>query len=77
MNGSKKAVGMPEDTAIVVMTEAPIKNGNIFLKSMFSEDFPAFFARRSPRKSVMGIIASVRVSLTVPAFYEKRKDHSK
>ena len=71
LNGVKNSDGTPALTAMVVITEAATKNkmkkGKIFLKETFSEEFPSFFARRKARKRVIGIMARVRVSLTVTA----------
>lgn len=72
LNGEKKASETPNDVATVVMSDAAmknrIKNGKIFFILMDAP--PACFSlrvRTNARTSVIGIIASVRVSFTTVA----------
>ena len=71
LNGVKKLVDTPQPTAIVVISDAPIKyrikNGKILFNSTFFPSFPDFFVRKNANTNVMGIIASVLVNFTVTA----------
>lgn len=71
LKGVKISGEAPRDTAAVVMTEAPakarIKYGKTFRRFVFCAVVPAFFVRKNARNRVIGIIARVRVSLTVTA----------
>ena len=71
LNGAKKLVGTPYPTAIVVITEAPmkykIKKGKILFKFTFFPAFSDFLVRINASTKVIGIMARVRVNFTVTA----------
>ena len=70
-NGAKKSGETPAATAAVVTTDAAIKYKINIGKTDFSRTFsPSAFALRAAAKakiSVIGMMASVRVSLTITA----------
>ena len=73
-SGANTSALTPRLMHTVVMTAAMIKYrmniGNALFKLNLLDDFPSFaadFARISESTSVIGMIASVRVSLTVTA----------
>ena len=72
LSGENTSADTPSEVAIVVMTEAItkniIKNGNIFLiEKLFPAALFSFLALYTAKTRVIGIIASVRVSLTMVA----------
>ena len=71
LSGVNTSAGAPSEVQIVVKIDAQMNHkmniGKLFLRLKPPSPLPAFLAYQNERASVMGIIASVRVSLTVTA----------